>query len=175
MPRPPRFPGKGNLPNVPLRWTPKDAAREFNRDEIALIKKLIAMGTEPGSDGCFNSAQIAEALFGGVSVERRRLIAEQADGYALDNARKRGELLDRNLVVSGLESVFLAIKQYVLASELSREAKDDILSNIAGLEVIITNVTEAQGSNVYLNNGETEETPEAEDLGDEAEAATTQA
>lgn len=57
--------------------------------------------------------------------------------------------MDRSLVVAGLESVFLAIKQIVLASDLDREEKDDILSNIAGLPVVISNVVEAQGSNVY--------------------------
>jgi hypothetical protein len=53
----------------PLRWSVKRAAVEFATSVMTLRKLLVKVGVAPGSDGCFSTAEISKAVFGGGLAE----------------------------------------------------------------------------------------------------------
>src|SRR5262245_21288315 len=115
----------------PIRWTRERAGMEFRIDSRALSKNLRKAEIEPGKDDCFTTLQICAAVFGDIASERLRLVKEQADKLALENAEKRRDLISVSELSPVINRAIAAIKARISsASNLDREDKDKLLHEL---------------------------------------------
>jgi hypothetical protein len=116
-----------------VRWTIGLAASEFRLNPRTVVQRAKASGIVPGSDGKFSTIEIHGAICGDYEKERTRKMKEDADQAALQNARDRGELVDKADFVSRLEKHVAMCKQKILAMDRSDEDKDVLLNTLADL------------------------------------------
>lgn len=115
----------------PMRWSMNQAALEFDMDKGAISKRLRALSLECGDDGKFSTAQICAAKYNDLELERARKVREDADGSALDNAKRRKELGEVRLFLHFLAEVGAAIKQHIVASSMTPEEMQDAQDELA--------------------------------------------
>jgi hypothetical protein len=149
----PPGPIKTNVPLKPLRWSVKRAAVEFSTSIMTLRKMLVKVGVAPGSDGCFSTAEICKAVFGGLAEEKLLTQRQLTRKYELENLITEGRVLDKDALMAGLSQVADAIVSRILASELSREAKEDVLRDLASVPVVLEDVASKQ-SRLPRRNGQ---------------------
>jgi hypothetical protein len=136
---------EGNLPDrEPLRWTVDKAAREFEVTEYLMRKRLKDQGEHPGPDGCYGTAQLHKVMFGSLHAERLRKTSAEADAAEMANSITRADCLDRKELSRGLADIADAIQQVVRNSRLNRQEQDDLLLQMASVQVIIENTARAQ-------------------------------
>jgi len=114
----------------PIRWTIEKASTEFGTNRKTLATKLRQNELEPATDGKFSTQQIVSALYDDAASERTRLYREQADRLAIANAKARAEQVDVETVFRAYEGCFIAIRQTVLASNLTDAEKAELLANL---------------------------------------------
>ena len=138
-------PTSSNLPQkVPLRWSLYKAAHEFDVSESTLIKRLKDAHEDPGTDGCYATAQVVHAMYGSLHIERLRKLRAEADQTELENAITKAEYLHRGELSRGLTQLVDGILQIVNSSSLNPEEKADILNNIANFPVVLRDVAGRQ-------------------------------
>jgi hypothetical protein len=148
---------KSNLPqNELLKWNLKKAAVEFGTTVDTLKKALNQVSAEPDADGLYTTGQLIQARYGELYQEKLRVHRETADRIALENAITRGETLSRAALMQGLAGVADAMVFRIMSSELSREAKEDLLKDLASIPVVIADTAKKQ-SRFHAKNGEEEE------------------
>ena len=145
---------RGNVPNKVLRWSIDRASREFKLSANTLRKMLNQSGVEPDAGGCFSTQQICECLFGDLRAERLRKERELVRKYRIENEASESSLLDKNALAAGFAQIADAIKSRIMASELSRAAKDDLLTELSSIPVVINGVARAQSKLRRNGNGE---------------------
>jgi len=64
--------------------------------------------------------------------------------YQLENETTEANLLDRAALMAGFAQVADAMVHRIMASELSREAKEDLLRDLAGIPIVVENVADKQ-------------------------------
>jgi phage terminase Nu1 subunit (DNA packaging protein) len=116
------------------RWRVNEAASEFHVDDETLSKRLKVLGIDAASDGAFSTAEICAAVFGDIHAARLRLINEQADEKALENARTRGDLISAEDAFLAFSNVCFAIRRVILTSALTNDEKDQILMEIVSFD-----------------------------------------
>lgn len=124
----------GGRPKASIRWTVEIAAREFGCDRRTLAKNLARESIEPGEDSKFSTAQILAATFGDREAEELREIRERADKIALENRKRRGELLPIEHVYGYFSGVLIAFREKILALPIEQQDKDDILRDFQKIE-----------------------------------------
>jgi hypothetical protein len=67
-----------------------------------------------------------------------------AEKYRLENAILKGENVNRVALAAGLARIADAMTSRILASELSREAQEDLLKELASLPLVLEEVVRAQ-------------------------------
>jgi hypothetical protein len=132
-----------NVPN-PLKWSIDAAAREFGVDSKTLKKNLVAAEQTPAPDGTYSTPQIKDALWTNSKRLRDEEVFERTKNMRLKNAFLEGNQLDRANLEAALEPVFLAITQIVTGSDLTAAEKKDILTNISGYPIQLSNVAQKQ-------------------------------
>src|SRR5277367_2228116 len=89
-----------------LRLSLHAASREFDTPRETLRRRLFASKTMPGADNKFSIFQVYQALrthlSSKYSEDRLRLVREQADRIALENAATRSETMTTSFVYKGL-------------------------------------------------------------------------
>jgi phage terminase Nu1 subunit (DNA packaging protein) len=151
-----------NVPTEELRWSLEAASREFAVTTGTLRKRMVAVGESADrKDHCYSTEQITTAIYGSIAGERLRETKERADNLALKNAFLRGDLLDKAELTKRLEPAFLAIRQIITASPLPKEQRDDLLSSIATIPIVVAEVAVKQHK----------QTPDAEEKGEEGDVA----
>ena len=100
---------KSNLPqDVPLKWNVEKGGAQFWVGNATLRKALVKNSAEPDANGLFATRQIGASVYGGaLSEEKLRRFAAIAD----------------------------AISSRIMASELSRAAKEDLLKDLSSIPV----------------------------------------
>jgi hypothetical protein len=158
-------PNGSNIPQEELRWSLDAACREFGITSHTLHKRLVAVNERADlEDKCYSTEQIITAVFGSIQGERLREVREKADNLALKNASLRGELLDRMELAKALEPIFLAVRQIISASSLSKEMRDDLLNTIATFPLSVANVAVKQRKQLRAKDDD-----DGEEEADEAE------
>jgi hypothetical protein len=142
------------------------AAREFSVSIETVRKRLIAAEEFPDEDKTYSTIQIATAVFGSLHAARLVETEERGRNWKLRNAALEGELLDKSLLMQALSGVFSAIAQIISSSPLPRREKDDILSNISGIPLLIRSVQTRQCRQIHLKP---DDGPNGDEAGDEAE------
>jgi|SRR6516162_9655059 hypothetical protein len=147
---------RSNVPVQNLKWSIDRASREFRLAQNTLRKYLHQGDVEPDADGCFTTLQICECLYGDLHAEKIRKERELVRKYQLENEITEASVLDRKSLSAGFAAIADAIKSRIMASELSRDAKDDLLRDLASIPVVLDNVARAQ-TKLRRSNGQAEE------------------
>jgi hypothetical protein len=148
---------KGNVPTRPLRWTTEAVAREFKLGPNTAKKILNQGGMEPDVTGCYSTEQIVACLFGDLRAERLRKERELVRRYRLENEAAEATLLNRVELMKGFSALADAMVCRIRASELSREAQDDLLKALASIPVVINDVAKRQSRLRRNGNGPADE------------------
>ena len=115
-----------------IRWGVETAATEFQINPRTLRKRLKALSLEP-KRGKYSTKQICAAVFGDMDGERLRLVREQADCQAIENAQARGELIHVDNLIPKLTQFTSAARQRILSNlKLDESEKDKILGDLCG-------------------------------------------
>jgi len=117
-----------------------------------LRRALNQNSAEPGADRCYSTAQVCSAIFGGLNEEKLLTQRELTKKYSLENAIVEASVLDRAELTKGFVAIGDALVSRVMASELSREAKEDLLKELSSIPVILTEVAHTQ-SRLPKRNG----------------------
>jgi hypothetical protein len=88
---------------------------------------------------------------------RLKETAEKALNWELRNRALRSELLDKELLLQALSSIFGAISQVVISAPIPKSVKDDLLSTIGTYPLAIKGVAEKQTKQIHIEKGEKEE------------------
>jgi hypothetical protein len=102
-----------------VRWTLTLASSEFSIDPKTLAKRVKREGLLSGKDKCYSTADICQAVFGGVEHERALLVREQRE---LTEAKKL-ILLQRWVPLEVVDRLWSAV-----AHELSRKIQNAALA-----------------------------------------------
>jgi len=114
---------KRHMAYVAQLWTLNGLATELGRDRRAIGKAL--MGVVPANEGSGQNRWLMKTVVDAIyekpgdalelTEERARLAKEQADKTALDNAQRRGELLEVGVVEAEVTSAFARVRSRLLA------------------------------------------------------------
>ena len=149
---------KSNLPqNELLKWNLKKAAVEFGTTVDTLKKSLNQVSAEPDADGLYTTGQLIQARYGELYQEKLRVHRETADRIAMENAITRGETLSRSELMKGFAALADAMVFRITSSELSREAKEDLLKDLASIPIVIADTARKQTRFRRGKNGPAEE------------------
>ena len=112
----------------PSRWTITHAASEWDIHASTLSKRIKTAGIAAGKDGMFSTKQIDAAKNGDLPAEKLRLTREQADKLALENAEKRGHLIDLTQLAPVINKAIASIKAEIDGlAYVEREDKDRLM------------------------------------------------
>jgi hypothetical protein len=113
-----------------IRWSLELAAREFNAEPRTIRKRLVAADVVAGPDGCYSTPQITAAVYGDLYGEKLRIAKQQADKLELANQVRRDELFESDAIYQAFEAIFTAVRQKILASNMSNAEKDELLRDL---------------------------------------------
>jgi hypothetical protein len=130
----------------PIRLSLLAASREFGISRTALKARLT--NTQPAEDGTFSILQIASAIYSDSKKLKDQTERERGKWYRLRNEIAEGRLLNRERLERGLEMCFIAARQIILGSSLSKRDKNDVMANLANCATVISNVAEQQAREV---------------------------
>ena len=97
-----------NIPKAPLRWSIERAGVEFALGSQTLRKGLAKQSIVCGADGCFSTAEICRAIFGGLSEERLATQRQITKKLELENAITTGSVLSRANVLARGRNLLLS-------------------------------------------------------------------
>lgn len=109
------------------------AERETGLGRDTFIKRARAAGIAPGEDGCYATKQIIALLHGDKEAETIANLAESTRGMKIKNDIAEGALISTQLVIRLGESFLVPVRQRILSSELSDEAKAEMLEDLVGM------------------------------------------
>jgi hypothetical protein len=128
----------------PLKWTNESAAREFRVAPVALSKYLRQAGITGDGAGCYSTEQICQAVFGDLRAERLRKEQQLTRRYQLENEIMESHFLDRAALTKGFAQLADAMTSIILRSGLTREEKENLQRELAGVPIIYENVARSQ-------------------------------
>jgi hypothetical protein len=143
---------RSNVPQAALKWSVERAGVEFGLTSNTLRKALAKNSAAADADGLFTTAQILAALYGALHFERLRTQRARARQLELENAITTGSVLDRASLAKAFASIADAVKSRIMASELSRVAKEDVLRDIASWPLAMRGVADRQTRLLPNNN-----------------------
>jgi hypothetical protein len=135
---------RGNISLQPLRWSIEAVSREFKLAANTARKILHQGGVEPDGVGTYSTEQVVSCLFGNLHAEKIRKERELVRKYRIENETSEANLLDRTELMKGFAALADAIVFRITSSELSREAKEDLLRDLSTIPVVISNVARRQ-------------------------------
>ena len=145
----------GNLPAAALRWSLERAVEEFGGCSAVTLRKLLKRsGAEPNSDGTFSTSTIASAIYGSLHNEKLATQRETTKKLQLENAITESSVLDRKALSAAFGQLADALRSTIMnAPNLSREAKEDFLHNLASWPIILDDVAGRQSKLKRSKNG----------------------
>src|SRR5882724_9272588 len=99
-----------------IRWTLNAAAIEFGCSVKTLAGQIKEYGILCGDDDKWSTSQICQAIFDSSYEQRTRLVREQADFKARENALGRGEVVNVDEFAARLKVPLEAMKLCVIGS-----------------------------------------------------------
>ena|SRR5271166_5171463 len=114
----------------PIRWTINQASMEFGVERKTLTSKLRGLEAQPADDGRYSTLQIDAAIHGDSDAEKLRLLQEQFRKLKLENDRKSGEQVDKEMVFKAYEGVFICLRQTILGSNMTDAEKAECLAQL---------------------------------------------
>jgi hypothetical protein len=128
---------------APIRWSIEWAAKEFRVNPRTLRAKLSQQGILPGEDKQYSTEQITAAIYGDLHTERLRLVRAQRERIQQQIDENSGRLVDSDRFFLEYSGIFSAIRQHVLASDLSDAEKAGLLAELRN-DVLYAKPVEAE-------------------------------
>jgi hypothetical protein len=151
MPARPR--PRGNVAPAGLRWTIERAGLEFRLTADTLRRALNQNSAEPGEDGCYSTAQVCSAIFGGLNEEKLLTQRQLTRKYLLENSIVEASVLNRAELMKGLAAIADAfVSRLMAATEIPRPLKEDLLGELSRWPVVLEEVARNQ-SRLPRGNG----------------------
>lgn len=135
---------KTNVPTTPLRWSVQRAGIEFGLTSQTLRRSLAKNSATADQDGLFTTAQIVAAIYGAFDQEKLATQKELTKKYAIANKVAEATFLDRAELAKVLATVADAIVSRIMASDMPRTAKEDVLRDISSIPLVLKEVGERQ-------------------------------
>lgn len=130
-----------------MRWNRLTICREFGIDSRTLGKRLIEAGID--QQQTFTTKELFSVMVGDLGAERIRLTREQADKAALENAVRRGELVEVSAAAAAISRAIGSIKSYILGlTHVPEEDRDEILVKCKALYDAAFNPADAHDGDV---------------------------
>jgi hypothetical protein len=142
--RPMGRPTKSNVPRTALRWNVERAGIEFGLTSQTLRKSLAKASATSDAAGLFTTKQIIGAIYGAFDQEKLATQKQLTRKYQIANAIAEASVLDRAEVMKGLAAVADAMVSRIMASELSRAAKEDLLRDLSSVPLVLEEVAHRQ-------------------------------
>jgi hypothetical protein len=118
-----------------------------------LRKALNRNSAEPDANGLFTTRQIAGAAYGrALSEEKLRTQRQIARKLELENAVTTASVLNRAEMMRALALISDAMTSRILAANIDRAVKEDLLQNLGSLPLVLQDVAHAQ-SRLLRGNG----------------------
>jgi hypothetical protein len=127
-----------------LRWNFEAMAREFNFSIPTLRAALAKSSAVPGEDGCYSTQQICDALYGALHLEKIRTQRATTERITLENQITRAEVLNRSALMAGFAQVADAMTSIISTSGLTRQEKENLQRELAGIPIIVDGVAKRQ-------------------------------
>jgi hypothetical protein len=132
-----------NIPEAELRWSLAAASREFGFS-IPTIRAALK-NVVPGEDNCFSTQEICASLYGALHLEKIKTQVQITRKLELENAITTGSVLDKAALQATFAELADCLRQTVYNdSNLSREAKENFLSNLATWPLRLKDVAKRQ-------------------------------
>ena len=120
----------------PIRWSLHKAEIEFGRAVRTIRSGLQAAGISPGKDGKYSTREIAEALFGFGTLERRAREAKMQQ--QIDQARlARNKLLQQEKILAPLAIMRFLVADllagtvsFIRHSSMTQQEKDQLIAQL---------------------------------------------
>ena len=135
---------KSNVPAAALRWSVERAGIEFGLTSQTLRRSLAKASSAPDTDGLFSTRQIVAAIFGAFDQEKLATQKELTKKYQIANAVAEAAFLNRAEIAKGLAAVADAMASRIMASDVDRKVKEDLLVDLATVPLILENTARAQ-------------------------------
>ena len=115
-------------------------------------------GIEPDTTGCYSTPQIVAALYSDLHAERVQKERELVRRYRIENEVSEGNLVNKDALMAGFSLLDDAMVCRIMASEVTRETKEDLLRELSSIPIIVKDVADKQTKRrPRRSNGETEE------------------
>jgi hypothetical protein len=137
-------PTKSNVPAAALRWSIERAGIEFGLTSQTLRKSLVKTSATPDAAGLFSTKQIIAAIYGTFDQEKLATQRELTKKYQIANSIAEAHLLNRSELMKGLATVADAMTSRIMAADVSRSVKEDLLKDLASVPLVLENVAHAQ-------------------------------
>jgi hypothetical protein len=148
---------KTNVPADELHWSIERAAAEFGLSPMTLRRALAKISAKPDENGCFTTAQVADALYGQLHLEKIKTQQEVTEKLRIENMVSRAELLNRRELAKGLAAIVDAFTSRLMVDrELSRMTKEDLLKDLSSWPLVLEEASRAQ-SRLRRNGKQPEE------------------
>jgi hypothetical protein len=136
---------KSNVPqHEPLRWNLRKAAVELGTTPDTLKKSLNRVAASPDPDGLYSTGQLIQALYGELHVEKVRTQRALARKLELENDITMASVLNRAELMKGLAAIADAMVSRIMAADVSRSVKEDLLKELSSIPLILKDVAHAQ-------------------------------
>jgi peroxiredoxin family protein len=146
---------------TPLRWSLTMAAREFQVPFETVRRRLGETHQEPAADGTFTTRQLTTAIYGDLYRARLRTQNEQAEKLRLENSITTASVLDRAKLAEGFALIANAMTSRIMAAQVPRSVKEDLLKDLAGIPLVLEEVAHGQ-SRLRRGNGKQPEAADGE-------------
>ena len=127
-----------NVPAAALRWSIERAGIEFGLTSQTLRRSLAKTSATPDADGLFTTKQIVAAVYGAFDQEKLATQKQLTRKYEIANAIAEASVLDRSELAKVLAGIADAMVHRIMASELSRSAKQDLLHDLSSIRLYST-------------------------------------
>ena len=120
------------------------------------MRKLLNKNSaQADADELYSTKQICDAVFWGLADEKLATQRQLTRKLEFENAITEASVLDRKSLESGFAAPAAAMVHRIMASEVPRETKEDLLGELATIPVTIANVARSQSKLRHSKNGET--------------------
>ena len=128
--------------DLPIRWSLHRAESEFGRAVRTIRTGLQAAGISPGKDGKYSTREIATALFGFGTLERRareakmQRIIDEAEIAKIERDESRGRLIPLQMLKDYAADIFTQTVTFIRHSKLSDAEKRQLIEQLRATEFV---------------------------------------
>jgi len=134
-------------PKQLLKWNRLTIAREFGMDSRTVGKRLADAELERKDS--FSTREVFTAMVGDLGAEKIRETRERADKLSMENAARRGELVEVKAVAEVVNRAIGSMRGYVLGlTRLEEDERDEMLIKLGAIYESAFNIQDGDEADV---------------------------